>query len=380
MALWPTRDPREVLGMGKDFDDEYALAVAPLSEFGKSLESLIKQLLAAKGIPFHQVGYRVKLQDSAERKMARPRQQATGAGPRTLESFTDLLGVRVVTYFRDGIDDVAEVMRDEFTIDWQNSVDKRATLDDDRFGYLSMHYVAKLKPDCMTPKYENYGGIKFEIQIRSILQHAWAEMEHDLGYKSEAAIPRDFRRRFSRLAGVLELVDDEFVGIQKAIKDYQVKAKTTIDKGSFGLGIDQDSLSAFVQSSERVGRLDRLIAELQKTSMQRRPDKQYLGRRAGELMELGFGSIADLDNYLDENWALLARFTGHWLSLTDQTSRAGRTTVPVGITLYYAEMLKTVQEEGDGNTAAKAFLASKPELLRQALVAAAADLEADREN
>ena len=361
--------------MRKDFDEEYAHAVKLLPRFGQSLESLLEQLLTGKGIRFHRVNHRVKSKDSAERKMARPRKGATDSGPRTLESLTDLLGVRVVTYFRNEIENVAEVMRSEFVIDWENSIDKRTAMDADRFGYLSMHYVAQLKPDrTALAEYQNYDGIKFEIQVRSILQHAWAEMEHDLGYKSEAAVPRDFRRRFSRLAGVLELVDDEFVGIREAIDEHQAEAQKTIDQGRFGIEIDQDSLSAFVQSSDRIAQLDKLISRYQNAFVQRHVDKQYLGRQAGLLVESGFHWIEDLSNYLDENSALLAKFTEYWLAHTHQEPGGGRAPVPAGITLYYAAALKTTQEGRNGSTPAKAFLPNNPGLLRQALDAAAADI------
>lgn len=376
MALYRTRDLREALSVGKDFDDAYARAVEPLPAFGKSLESLIRDLLTRKGILFHGVNHRVKLQDSAERKMARPRNGEANAGPRTLESLTDLLGVRVVTYFQTGIETVAEVIQDEFDIDWKNSVDKQATLDADRFGYLSMHYVAELKKDRTTlPVHQDYDGIKFEIQIRSILQHAWAEMEHDLGYKSEAAVPRDYRRRFSRLAGILELVDDEFVSLQKAIKEYQTQTRNTLDKGRFG--VNQDSLSAFVQSSQQIAQLDNLIAGFHRTSVQKHLDEQYLGRQAGPLIKSGFRSIEDLSNYLDENSALLAKFTERWLSDMKQAPQAGRVPISMGITLYYLAALKATREGRIGN---EAYRASKPELLRRYLVEAIADIRPEPGN
>jgi putative GTP pyrophosphokinase len=359
----------------KDFDDEYARAVALLPDFGKYLERLIEELLTAQEIPFHGVNHRVKARDSAERKMTRPRKQANGAGPRTLNSVTDLLGIRVVTYYQDKIEDVAALINDQFDVDWENTVDKRAALDADRFGYLSMHYIAKLRPDRIAlAEYKKYSGIKFEIQIRSILQHAWAEMEHDLGYKSEAAIPREFRRRLSRLAGILELADDEFVGIREEMGKYQAEAQETIGQGSLSMiEIDQDSLCAFVESNQRITELDELIAGFRKTSVQKRADKQYLGREAGQLVEFGFRSIEDIDNYLEENAALLAKFTEHWLFRTDQAPGERSLAVPAGITLYYARALKTTQE-GYGNTAAEAFLANSPDLLPQALHAATADI------
>ena len=48
-----------------------------------------------------------------------------------------------------------------------------------------------------------------EIQIRTVMQHAWAEIEHDLGYKSKEDIPDKYRRQFSILAGLIELADDK---------------------------------------------------------------------------------------------------------------------------------------------------------------------------
>ena len=63
---------------------------------------------------------------------------------------------------------------------------------------------------CSLPKDKGYPEelteYTFEIQFRTVLQHAWAEIEHDLGYKTEFGIPLDVRREFSRVAGLLEIV------------------------------------------------------------------------------------------------------------------------------------------------------------------------------
>jgi putative GTP pyrophosphokinase len=358
----------------QDFHDEYARTVVLLPAFGKSLESLLEHLLATENIHVHGVNHRVKSEESAERKTARPRQGATEAGPRPLDTLTDLLGIRIITYFRDGVDAVAKLIEREFTIDRDNSVDKRAVLEADRFGYLSLHYVAELGPDRTgMPEYQKYGGIKFEIQIRSILQHAWAEIEHDLGYKSEAAVPRDVRRRFSRLSGVLELADDEFLGIRQEIGDHQVSAQETIEQGSLGIEIDQDSLSAFVQSSPLTERLDRSIARYRNAKIQNRVDKQFLGREAGQLKELGFGSIEDLSKYLNENRDLLPKFVEHWLALTDVAPHFGRAPVPVGIALYYVGALKYSQDLVSGDNPGTTYSANDPNLMRQALAEAIAN-------
>lgn len=353
--------------MPKDFEREYAQAVALLPEFGKSLESLLSRLLTAEPIQFHSIDHRVKSQKSAELKIARPRKGMNDAGPRTLATLTDLLGIRVITYFRDEVDEVAKVIEREFTIDTDNSVDKRPG-DADRFGYLSVHYVAELSQSrTALREYGRYSGIKFELQIRSILQHAWAEIEHDLGYKSEAAVPRAVRRQFSRLAGVLELVDDAFVSIRQNIGQHQDEAQVSVEEGSLGIEIDQDSLSAFVQSSLQVAQLDRVIARSRGVTVQDHVDKQFLGRQAEQLVASGFHSIQELSNYLGQNEELLARFAERWLALADGLARTGRVPVPIGITLYYAGVLRRAQDMDEGKAAVRGRWAQSPHLLRQAL-------------
>lgn len=195
-----------------DLDDEYAQAVASLQSIRLSLEGLIQVLLEGKGIRVHSVTSRIKSKSSVKRKLERY------AGKRALDSLTDLLGIRVITYFPDEVDAVAAVIEREFEVDNGNSVDKRAILDPDRFGYLSLHYVLQLSDRRSTlPEYQAFRHLKFELQIRSILQHTWAEIEHDLGYHSKAEVPAEARRRFARLAGLLELADSEFLGIREQL-------------------------------------------------------------------------------------------------------------------------------------------------------------------
>lgn len=367
--------------MRKNFHDEYSRAIAPLDEFGKALKSLLERLLTAEPgaarLHIHAVTYRVKSEESAERKTARPRQGATEAGPRALETLTDLLGIRVITYFPDEVDAAAKLIEREFAIDRINSVDKRAVLDPDRFGYLSLHYVAELNAArTAMPEYKEYSGIKFEVQIRSILQHAWAEIEHDLGYKFKDAVPRLVRRRFSQLASILELVDGNFVDIREEIGDHQAVAKETIEQGGLGIEIDQDSLYAFVQSSKRTKQLDDKIADLRHATVKRGVDAQFLGRSAGALKELGFASVQDLSSYLDRNQELLPKFIEHWLRLTNGGPSRGRVpvSVPIGITLYYLGALKYSQVLADGNEVGTEYAQNDQDLLLHALRAATADV------
>ena len=65
------------------------------------------------------------------------------------------------------------------------------------------------------PEYCLFDKMKCEIQVRTILQHAWAEIEHDVVYKSLGEIPFRVRRRFACLAGLLEIADREFESLRQ---------------------------------------------------------------------------------------------------------------------------------------------------------------------
>ena len=174
-------------------------------------EHLLRELLTTEDLRVHSITHRVKTKKSLERKISEKASEY-----QSLDDVHDLLGCRVITYFPDEVDAVAAVVEREFAVDWPNSVDKRALLDPDRFGYLSLHYVVTFNDSRVAlAEYARFGGCRFEIQIRSILQHAWAEIEHDLGYHTTGAVPRTIRRRFSRLAGMLEMADDEFNNVSE---------------------------------------------------------------------------------------------------------------------------------------------------------------------
>lgn len=325
----------------RDFASEYSRIVATLPKFGVSLETLMTELLKSEDINFHRVDHRIKSPESAADKLAR--KVGEDGQPRTLESFTDLLGVRVITYFQDEVDAVAQLLSRHFLVDEKNSVNKAEALDPDRFGYASVHYVVQLSESrAELPEYRPFADIKFEVQIRSILQHAWAEIEHDLGYKAEA-VPRAVRRRFSRLAGMLELADDEFVDLRHEVSQHQVTTRETIENGTLGIEIDQDSLSAFVRQYPEIGQLDNTIAKAMGGSVLKRLDDEFIGVQAAQLTELGFASLEGLGNYLDTERDVLKRFIQDRLSRTARTPRSMRTPVPIGVTLYYVGMLKHIQ-------------------------------------
>lgn len=304
--------------------DAYDQELPLHSAFTTALKDLIVQLLIANQIGFHSVTCRTKARSSLERKLAKPSAQYLN-----LRDVTDVCAVRITTYFEDTVDTVASLIEQEFEVDRTNSIDKRALLDPDRFGYLSLHHVVSLSDArARLAEYRRYTGYKAEIQTRSILQHAWAEIEHDLGYKSNLAVPAEVRRRFARLAGMLELADKEFTGIRKELDAYQAAVPARIDEQPEGVGIDKTSLDAFVHSDSIARQLDTAIISL--VGAQLKDDNpDFLEDDPQALLSLGITTIDELDRLMREKAATVLEFTREWLK--GDTHEAFN----AGISLFY---------------------------------------------
>ncbi|WP_201597726.1 GTP pyrophosphokinase [Psychrobacter vallis] len=226
---------------------EYDSSKNVLDNFDKTLLSLISSLLEQKNIRVHQVQTRVKDRGSLENKIIRKSEKY-----KDLNDITDIVGVRIITYFDDEIDQIATMIEEEFVIDQDNSVDKRK-IDSDKFGYRSLHYVANLKKDRTNlPEYSSYKEQKFEFQVRTILQHSWAEIEHDLGYKGEFEIPTTAKRTFYRVAALLEQADIEFVKLKSTIAQYEKNLSQDIKANPSQIEINKASLISFMSENDKV--------------------------------------------------------------------------------------------------------------------------------
>jgi putative GTP pyrophosphokinase len=270
---------------------------------------LVTDLLNAAEIQVHSVTCRLKERPKIERKIA-----AEPGKYSKLSDITDIAGIRVITYFSEDVDRVSKIIEREFEIDRANSIDKRATLDPDRFGYLSLHYVVSLgKARATLSENRQFTGLKAEIQARSILQHAWAEIEHDIGYKTELAVPRDIRRRFSRLAGLLELADGEFIVIRKALAVYEAQVRKEIQSAPESVAIDKASLSAFIATNPQVRNLDEKIASLCSAKVDSELHPLVVENDVAVLNFLGIKTIARLDYQLRADEEKILVFAREWI-------------------------------------------------------------------
>lgn len=303
----------------EEYDQQWALH----SEFTKKTEKLVDDLLRENSARVHSITCRVKDRNDLKAKLERSEEKY-----RKLSDITDISGIRIITYFADDVDIIADIIQKEFDIDYENSIDTRTVLDPDRFGYLSLHYVAKLpRARLRLTEYQRFKGRKVEIQIRSILQHTWAEIEHDLGYKGKQAVPKEIRRRFSRLAGLLELADDEFTQIRNNLLEYETTVSQRIIDAPTSVSIDKASLWAFVKQSPLVRKIDHRIASVSESQVVE--NEEYVTRDIDKLHYVGLETIADVDLSLHQYEDSVIAFAESWLA-GDKYE-----TLSAGISLFY---------------------------------------------
>ena len=204
----------------------------------------LTEFFAEAGIIVAAVEHRVKKENSLAGKL-----QLKGSKYNSVHDVTDIVGIRVITFYTDDVDKVASVLERLFEIDWDNSVDKRKMLEIDRFGYLSLHYVCRI-PEALykDPEMPQFNQIRFELQMRSTLQHVWANMYHDIGYKSDVEIPVEYQRNMTRLAGMLELADEQFSHIRKEINGYRRTVQSMVANGNFDeVPLNGDTFRSFLK-------------------------------------------------------------------------------------------------------------------------------------
>lgn len=243
------------------------------------------------------------------------------------------------------MDEVAKIIQQEFEIDEENSIDKRKKDTPEQFGYMSLHFVAAIGVERLSlPEYRQYANIVAEIQIRSIIQHAWAEIEHDLGYKSELEIPYGIRRAFYRLSALLEQADLNFSNIRQELTDYETHVTRIIGRPSedFGdLGIDKLTLLEYIKSIRLVSVIDAKIAKALKTHVVPiSPERGTflteitIPNRIRQLHLVGINKLSVLDEELKRHESAVVSVGSTVLSMPDD-SNFSEITVAKGSCVFF---------------------------------------------
>ena len=282
---------------------QYRELLPSLENMAKKMYDLLRRAIREQGIYVTAIEYRVKTEQSLAGKLERK-----GRKYKTIYDVTDLVGLRVITFYTDEVDKVAAIIKRVFNVDWQASVDKRKLHNLDSFGYNSLHYICQPRDE-----FQELGNLRFELQMRTALQHVWSTIEHDIGYKGEVKIPKEYRRQFSRLAGMLELVDDEFSRLRTVLTDYRRQIQALVKDGQLGdVPLSGDSFRSYLNLNP-FNRLNRRIAAVNQAEIYPISLMHFLPL----LESFGFETLGDVQGFIEENSDDAYRLALSQLAMTD---------------------------------------------------------------
>jgi ppGpp synthetase/RelA/SpoT-type nucleotidyltranferase len=185
------------------YEEFYRQSKSRYERMREEVEFIIGKALKTAEIKVHSHGGRVKELDHALEKI----QRKGYTDP--IAQLEDIVGYRVVCLFISDLEQLTEIIRSNFTV-LKEEGRISDVADPATFGYMSDHYICKIGPNHSGARYDDIRDIKVEIQCRTILMDAWANVSHYLAYKGEASIPEHLRKDFYALSGLFYVADKHF--------------------------------------------------------------------------------------------------------------------------------------------------------------------------
>lgn len=207
----------------------------------KEIELALKKKLEEKNIKIASLTNRVKTLESFKDKIERKNYTDP------LNENDDFAGVRVVCLYEHELENISSIIKNEFTVIKEEN--KKNELGTEKMGYQGTSFIVRLK--------ENYGGylhkelenIKCEIQTRTVLQDAWALLNHNLVYKNERSIPEKLRRNINNVSSLVEIAQNIFDSAYKERMSYikEIHMKESTPKEFLSQPVDYDTLIAYTK-------------------------------------------------------------------------------------------------------------------------------------
>lgn len=291
--------------------DEYHEKLPMIERLNDVVGRLLHEMIDNSGIYVTAIETRVKKEQSLFGKL-----ELKGRKYNCLEDITDILGARIIAFYTDDVDKISAFVERMFNVDWGKSVDKRKILELDKFGYMSLHYICRIPKSLYCDNdYPELNQFPFEIQMRTALQHVWATMHHDTGYKSASGIevPKEHLRSLNRLAGLLELADEQFSRIRSEIIDYRRHVQALVSDGNFdAVELNGDSFTNYLELNPFKALIER-ISSINQAEIYHDSFRPYLK----VLQRLGFKTLGDVEKMRLDCTEYAYQLALHQLAVTD---------------------------------------------------------------
>lgn len=228
-----------------EVSETYSKVKTKYDTLGSNLAQALELFLNENDIKVLSVSYRVKDKDSFVEKIDRKNYE------KPFDEIEDICGIRIICYYQSDVNKIAEIISREFEV--LENQDKEELLEADQFGYRSTHFIVKIKKGWLqAPNYRGLENLKAEIQVRTVLMHAWAEIEHKLAYKKATHIRKQFKRKLSRISAKLEEADEQFEELRNEVTNYKQEVVETVQDKSRetkDIELNLDSLQAFLDAA-----------------------------------------------------------------------------------------------------------------------------------
>ena len=255
----------------------------------QAVVQILKSILRSECISYVDIPYRLKAKESCSIKFEKK------ASYNSFEDMTDIAALRVITLVESDLAKVSQIISENFNVHTGDSGNKADLLGSDKFGYRSIHFICDIgKSRENLPEFNLFKGLCFEVQIRTALSHAWAEIEHDRGYKLSGELPTHLKRRFNLLSGLLESADLEFNRLTEEIEAYKLKIKSSDINDLLDLDINKLSLINYLNIKFQEKNLNPEVYAIESFN-----DEQNL--LYSTLRSLGLNKIGDIDKIWVQN-------------------------------------------------------------------------------
>lgn len=322
-------------GIGQsNTEDNHALwyenNIKKYADLAETVATALKNSLNGAGISYVDVPYRHKEKSSFLKKLTNRNYKPA--------DMTDLAGIRIITLVESDVERVSQLIEKMFNIHEQDSINKSASLGHDKVGYRSVHFVCDIGESRSTlHEFIAFKDLCFEIQVRTALEHAWAEIEHDRGYKLGGELPSHLKRRFALLSGLLESADLEFNRLTVEIAEYAKTLEEKFKENDLEFELSTVSITTFLENKYPELDIDNLNGDNNNLNRELLEELENFGiknlkqldkliknslfslKKAAEITNaLGFlrncMMIEDLERYFGDEW----KKNPHWDGLSEK--------------------------------------------------------------
>lgn len=159
------------------YESRYSIALVPIA---RELENHLSHIL--QGVPrVDRISCRAKTLHSFINKALKVRDNGEPKYSNPLVQIQDQIGARITVFYLSDVEVVKSRIHDYLTsIEW---IEKKPESDME-FSYFGEHYIVKIPEDAIPDGLEDLAPEFFELQIKTLFQHAWSESSHDIAYKA----------------------------------------------------------------------------------------------------------------------------------------------------------------------------------------------------